>query len=322
MRTDRISPVALGEVTGYVQRNDHTSAIIYPAGSRTADPIAWVAAHADALRADLSTVGLCLLRGFPIDLGVFGEVVRIVGGDLLEYTERSTPRTAVSGNIYTSTDYPADQFIPMHNENSYSTRWPSALFFYCHTAPASGGATPIADSRAVLRLISSDVRERFASGVIYTRTFREGLGLSWQEAFRTTDRAVVQAYCTSHGQEYEWIDDGLRTRHHRPATQHAPHTGEKVWFNQANLFHASSLDPDVRDVLLSLYGEQDLPRHAYLGDGGPIGESDLADIKRAYDEASLAEPWQAGDILMVNNMLMAHGRQPFTGDRRILVAMA
>jgi alpha-ketoglutarate-dependent taurine dioxygenase len=41
-----------------------------------------------------------------------------------------------------------------------------------------------------------------------------------------------------------------------------------------------------------------------------------------YREAAVCFAWQKGDLLMVDNMLVAHGRAPFTGPRRILVAMA
>ncbi|MEV6521220.1 TauD/TfdA family dioxygenase [Longispora sp. NPDC051575] len=275
----------------------------------------------DAIHADLATVGAVLLRGLPADLDLFDRVVRTVGGEPLEYTERSTPRSEVQGNIYTSTEYPAAQSIPMHNENSYSDTWPGRLFFVCHTAAETGGATPIADSRAMLRRIPQAVRDRFADGVVYTRAFQEDLGLSWQEAFQTQERTVVEEYCGRHGQQFEWTDYGLRTRHHRPATQKEPVTGEDVWFNQANLFHVSSLDAEVSEMLQELYAVEDLPRHATLADGSPITAADLDAIREAYDEVSLALPWRVGDVMVVNNMLVAHGRQPFTGERRILVAM-
>ncbi|WP_412538000.1 TauD/TfdA family dioxygenase [Longispora sp. K20-0274] len=293
--------------------NDHTTLAVHT----VTDPLDGL----DAIRADLATVGAVLLRGLPADLDLFDRVVRTIGGEPLEYTERSTPRTEVSGNIYTSTEYPAAQAIPMHNENSYSDRWPGRLFFVCHTAAATGGATPIADSRAMLRRIPQPVRDRFAAGVVYTRAFQEDLGLSWQEAFQTADRTDVEGYCRAHGQQFEWTDYGLRTRHHRPATQREPGTGAEVWFNQANLFHVSSLDREVSEMLLDLYPEPDLPRHATLADGSPITTDDLDAIREAYDEVSLALPWREGDVMVVNNMLTAHGRQPFTGDRRILVAM-
>jgi alpha-ketoglutarate-dependent taurine dioxygenase len=321
MRTELATPPLLGEVSGHIRQNEWTSAIVYPVGSASADPLRWVGTHQEALRDILREQGLCLLRGFPVGIEAFGEVAHLIGGGLLEYTERSTPRSTVSGNIYTSTDYPPDQPIPMHNENSYSDTWPSTLFFFCHTAAATGGATPIADSRAVFRLIPDEVHERFAAGVTYTRTFREGLGLSWQDAFQTTDPAVVDDYCSDHSITCAWSVDALRTRHRRPATQQEPHTGQQVWFNQANLFHISSLDAEIRETLLEVFNEEDLPRNAYLADGTPIDEHDLAEITRAYDRASLAIAWAPGDIMIINNMLMSHGRAPYTGNRRILVAM-
>ncbi|WP_406318553.1 TauD/TfdA family dioxygenase [Streptosporangium sp. NBC_01639] len=311
----------LGPVTGQLDGNDHTTVVVYGLGPDVTDPLDWVTTHRESLRAGLAGHGAVLLRDLPADLELFDRIVRVVGGDPLRYTERSTPRTSVTESIYTSTEYPADQSLPMHNENSYSDTWPGHLFFTCATAAATGGATPIADSRAVFRLIPDEVRDRFADGVVYARSFREGLGLSWQESFQTDDPAAVEEHCTRHGQTFEWTEDGLRTRHLRPSHQTEPLTGEQVWFNQANLFHVTSLDEEVREALLSLYDEADLPRNAYLADGTPIDPADLAAIKAAYDEASFAFPWRPGDVMIINNMLCAHGREPFTGARRILVAM-
>ena len=301
---------------GHVEGNEHTKVTVYAATG-----LDWVREHREELQERLRTHGAILLRGMPADLELFNRVTEEIGGSLLTYTERSTPRSAVSGNIYTSTEYPPAESIPMHNENSYSAHWPARLFFLCDIAAETGGATPIADSRAMYRRLPQDLRERFADGVTYARAFRDDLGLSWQEAFQTDDRAVVEEYCARNGQTFEWTEDGLRTRHVRPSFVEEPHTGETVWFNQANLFHVSSLGEEVSEALLELYPEEDLPRNAYFADGSPIPQADLAAIKAAYDEVSYAFPWQPGDIMVINNMLMAHGREPFTGKRRILVAM-
>jgi alpha-ketoglutarate-dependent taurine dioxygenase len=324
MSDRREGPTAVSDVLDGVpygvRGNEHTAATVYAVGV-VPDRLEWVARHAGELRTAVREQGFLMLRGLPADIGAFRAVVDAVGGEALEYTERSTPRTAVSGNIYTSTDYPADQPIPMHNEASYSDHWPEMVFFFCHTAPVSGGATPIADSRAVLRLLTPEVRERFAGGVLYTRTFWDGLGLSWQSVFQTEDRAAVERYCADHGISFEWTDDRLRTRQRRPSTRRDPHTGDEVWFNQAGLFHVSSLEPEVREALLEAYDERDLPRNAYLGDGTPLTDEDVSAIAAAYDTAAVALEWEPGSVIVVNNMLMAHGREPYTGDRRILVAM-
>ncbi|UOZ04670.1 TauD/TfdA family dioxygenase [Amycolatopsis sp. WQ 127309] len=301
---------------GQLEGNEHTRIAVHQVPD-----LAWVEAHLPQLQAHLRDHGAILLRGLPVDLDLFNRVTETIGGALLTYTERSTPRSAVAGNIYTSTEYPPAESIPMHNENSYSAHWPARLFFLCDTPAATGGATPIADSRAMFRLLPQDLRDRFSGGVAYTRAFREGLGLTWQEAFQTDDRAVVEEYCARNGQTLEWTDEGLRTRHVRPSFVDEPHTGETVWFNQANLFHVSSLGEEVSEALLELYPEADLPRNAYFADGSPIPITDLEKIREVYAEVSYAFPWQAGDVMVVNNMLAAHGREPFTGKRRILVAM-
>lgn len=310
----------LGGAPVEVAGNAHTSMLLY---TPPADPVTWVKENVTELRSALFEygIGALVLRGVGTDLDVFNTIVQTIGGEMLSYTERSTPRSTVKGNVYTSTEYPADQNLPMHNESSYSDAWPTLLYFLCDTPAKTGGATPVADSRKMLELIPADVRDRFADGVRYTRTFREDLGLTWQESFQTDDKHQVESYLTEHGQEFAWTEEGLRTSRRRPSEATEPTTGARVWFNQANLFHVSALDPAVGEALLEMYGEDDLPRNARFADGSTIPDDDIAAIRAAYDEASLPRPWEEGDVMVINNMLMAHGREPFTGPRRILVAM-
>lgn len=93
--------------------------------------------------------------------------------------------------------------------------------------------------------------------------------------------------------------------------------------NQAHLFHISSVASGIRDGLLQALGEQNLPRNVYCGDGSPIDDASLDCIREIYRDTAVAFPWQAGDILMLDNLLVAHGRTAFTGNqRKVIVAMA
>ncbi|GAA4545264.1 TauD/TfdA family dioxygenase [Amycolatopsis samaneae] len=317
-------PTQLGPFVGDVRGTDHTQVAVYEPEDKDIDIVRWVTAHRPALMELLESYGAVLIRNAVDNPELLDRVSRVVGaGDLLEYTERSTPRSVVSGNVYTSTEYPANQTIPQHNENSYAHQYPLWLFFACALASETGGETPLADSRAVVDRLPADLVRRFRDkGVLYTRAYREGMGLTWQETFQTQDRGEVEEFCRRHGMEFEWTGgDGLRTRHHRPATARAA-SGEEVWFNQAHLFHVSNLAKGVREALLEMYDEQDLPRHAYYGDGSPISDDDMAAIRGAFDETCHQFPWRNGDLLVINNLLMSHGRRPYTGKRRILVAMA
>lgn len=298
--------------------------VIRPA-ARDVDLQAWIAANTPALESLLLAHGAVLFRGFGIGTAAECEgLLRAHGGEPLEYRERSSPRAAVEGRIYTSTEHPADQAIFFHNENSYQHAWPLRIVFACAKAADEGGETPLASTREVLRLIDPAIRERFTEKrVQYVRNFGGGLGLSWPEVFQTTDRDEVETYCRSAGIEWTWLTgDRLRTRQIRPAIAHHPRTREAVWFNHAAFFHVSSLESSLRAQLIAEIGEEHLPGNTFYGDGTPIEDDVVEQLRAAYRAASVTFPWQEGDALLIDNMLAAHARQPFKGHRRVLVGMS
>lgn len=297
--------------------------VIEPATSAT-DLIAWAEDNRSTIDASLLRYGGILFRGFNLCTPEqFESFITTVSGNLLDYSYRSTPRTLVSGKIYTSTEYPAQRSIPLHNENSYARDWPMKIFFFSLRCAETGGETPIADSRLVYQRIPARIRELFATkGVMYVRNYGSGMDLSWEEVFQTTSRLEVESYCHSSGIEFEWLtDDRLRTRQVCQAVAEHPQTGEMVWFNQAQLFHVSRLKPEVREAMLTIFAEDELPRNVYYGDGTGIDADDLDQICAAYDQETIAFPWHQGDVLMLDNMLAAHARNPFTGQRKVVVGM-
>jgi alpha-ketoglutarate-dependent taurine dioxygenase len=241
----------------------------------------------------------------------------------MEYRERSSPRSAVAGRIYTSTDYPPSCDILPHNENSYAHNWPLKIFFYCERPPVAGGETPLVDVRRVYQRISPATKAKFERlGVLYVRNFHEALGVSWKDTFQTADKDAVEQYCRASGYEFEWTAFGLRTRRLAAAICSHPVTGEKVWFNHAAFFHVSSLPADIRTALMSQFAEEDLPNHTYYGDGSSIEPRVVEELRAAYSSETVRYSWTRGDLLMVDNMLTAHARSAYSGERRILVGMS
>ncbi len=296
------------------------------ASPREPMPLCTYAAAVEALAHDaLPTFGGILLREFPdANPESFRRLAASMSGGLMKYDFASTPRMALQGGLYSSTEYPADQSIPQHNEQSYTTTWPMKIWFYCAVAAESGGETPLTDSRLVYQRIDPGIRARFMSrGLMYVRNYGNGLDLPWQDVFGTVDKTEVERFCRGRGMDCIWLaGNRLRTTQVCQATALHPATNEMVWFNQAHLFHVSSLHSEIRTVLLEIVDEMDLPRNVYYADGEPIEIAILDEVRAQYKDTTLQFSWHPGDVLLLDNMLMAHGRKPFEGPRSVLVAMA
>lgn len=292
---------------------------------KTINPIIWAHDNKHLLEQTLLEYGGILLREFDIQsVSEFNKFSQVVCPNLLDYTYRSTPRSNLGGKIYTATEYPADQSIPLHNENAYSNSWPEKIMFFCAIPAKEGGETPIVDSRKILKRIDKEIVKKFEDkGVLYIRNYSPGVDLSWQEVFQTADKQEVEKYCLNHSIKYFWNQEGpeLTTKQLCQATLFHPITKEKVWFNQAHLFHISSLNKALIHALIMEVGEKNLPRNSFYGDETPIEEEVLNHIREAYEKEMIAFKWQRGDIMILDNVLMAHGRKPYSGERKIAVAM-
>ncbi|TWC77888.1 alpha-ketoglutarate-dependent taurine dioxygenase [Burkholderia sp. SJZ115] len=321
---------ALALDTRELEQNGTRVLVLSPAeagGEAAAAPALASAAEALAELAarEKTRYGGVLVRGFaPVGPAGFEAFAGRFGEPIHEYEFGSTPRSRVDKGVFSSTEYPASQWIDQHNEQSYTLKWPGSIGFYCEIAAEQGGATPVADSRLVYQRIDPALRRRFAEhGVMYVRNYGNGLDLPWQQVFGTEDRAEVERYCAANRIAWEWLDDGeaLRTRQVCQSELVHPATGETVWFNQAHLFHVTNLPEGVREAMLEVVEPERLPRNTYFGDGTPIDDAILDEVRAVYRDTMLSFPWQAGDILLLDNLLMSHGRAPFAGKRRVLVAM-
>ena len=286
----------------------------------------WICSERDWLETQLMRYGGVLLRGFRVETADdFQRICSTVDPQLLNYAGGDSPRETVTGQVYTSTEYPAHLEIPLHNEMSYRRVYPHKLFFYCQQPARQGGETNIADGRMILRAIDPGIVQRFADKrVAYIQNLHDGWGFgkSWQQTFETDDRETVEQHCRDTGIEFRWTDTGLWTRSICPGVIDHPVTGETVWFNQADLWHVSSRGQAYQQKMLKVLGEDALPSHATYGDGTPITHQELDEVRSAYRATEVVNPWQRGDVLILDNVLAVHGRKPFEGPRRVLVAMS
>jgi hypothetical protein len=284
----------------------------------------YVHAQRAHLLAQVDACGAVVLRGFRVpDAEAFSAFIDALHVAPMPYTYRSTPRTQVASGVYTATEYPADREIPLHNENAYQRNWPNKIAFCCLQPATTGGETPLADMHAVEAQLGADLIERFARlGVRYDRVYYDGFDLPWQEVFQSEDRADVERFCAAQQIACQWLEDGgLKTSQVSPGTQRHPLNGRTYYFNQAHLFHPSSLGEDVLEYLLDAFGADGLPRNACYGNGEPIDDATLTRVREAFAGAAVDIAWQRGDIVLADNLQVAHGRRSYTGARRVLTSL-
>jgi alpha-ketoglutarate-dependent taurine dioxygenase len=286
----------------------------------------WVKSNKNLIEEFLIKYDGVILRNFGMySVSEFNKIVQIISPNLLDYSYRSTPRTKLGGKIYTATEYPPDRIIPLHNENSYSQSWPEKIFFFSVIVANEGGETPIASSRNVYKKIDKSIKEEFENkGVLYIRNFNTGIDLSWQDVFQTNQKDLVNQYCRDNNIDFIWNNTGpeLTTKQVCQASLLHKKANEKVWFNQAHLFHISSLNENDRISLINEVGEKNLPRNTFYGDGMDIQNDVLEHIREVYDQEKIKFKWHKGDIMILDNILTAHSREAFKGERKVAVAMS
>lgn len=284
----------------------------------------WIKEKKTQLESDLLNYGGLLFRDFNLQ-GVddFQAALKAIGIQTMNYIEKATPRQQIEGQVYTSTIFPTDQIIALHNELSYVKQWPGRIAFFCEVAPTTEGETPIADVRRVLARIDPEVQDKFRKlGWLLIRNFGYGIGPSWQHSLSVTTQQEAEAYMRQSEIQWQWLGaERLRTCQVRSAIRRHPVSKAELWFNHIAFWHPSSMPEQVRQSLIDDLGWENLPYNTLYGDGSVIPDDVIAHLRAAYQAETVKFTWQAGDLLLLDNMLVAHGRSRFSGERRILTAM-
>lgn len=291
--------------------------------------IEWYNANYDSIQQQLLETGAIVFRGVDIDsVEKFENVFTQLSKNFLNYVDGNSPRTKLSSKVYTSTEYDINFSITLHNELSYSATYPSKIFFCCTLPAASGGETPIADCRKIYEKMNADLIEQIKTKrITYVRNLHggQGFGPSWQDTFETQEKSTVEKYCKDSLIEFTWKKDGgLKLSQTRDGVIQHPVTKEWVWFNQMDQFHPSHLNPEIYETLMLIYNnnEEELPTYVKFGDNSKVTSDMIQEIRKTVDGLAVSTPWEKGDLLMADNILVCHGRKPYKGDRKVLVSMA
>ncbi|WP_328663138.1 TauD/TfdA family dioxygenase [Nocardia salmonicida] len=314
---------------GAVMPNHPTSAVEPTAasvaiiGACAGDVAATIADVGPEIRAAVRETGAVLVRGFDtLSVDEFATIAVSLLDDIVSDNSEHE-RVGVSGMVQTPVPFSPQQKLLWHNENSFNRRWPLTLLFSPTVIAPVGGRTPLTDSRQLLKILDPAIVARFRDrGIAYIRRFGTSVGLPWQRVFGTHSRLEVDDQAATDRVELDWRpDQTLSTRAVRPAVVAHPLTGELAWFAQPAHWHPACLDMETREAMLEVFGHDGLPRDCQFGDGAIIPDSMMREILDAYESIERSFDWKVGDVLAIDNVLTAHAREPYTGARRLLVAI-
>jgi alpha-ketoglutarate-dependent taurine dioxygenase len=301
--------------------------------------IDWCRDNMAALARLLDHAGAVLFCGFASARPeAFAAFARLLPAHRGGYVAGTAPRSAFDTNVYEATQVPAPYRIWLHQEKSYMKDYPARIAFYCHEAAQRGGETIIGDMRRLLAELPPVLVERFlARRILYRRNFLANgarpdsefaplklLHRSWAQAFSTTDEAEVERLCRAAQADFEWEADGsLTVAYLADAVIAHPRSGQSVWFNQAASLHMNErvLGPAFAEIARHYAGGKTLPYDIRYGDGSPVTLDDLIPVYEAMERVTVSRPWQQGEILLLDNISVAHGRNPYEGRRDVRVAL-
>jgi alpha-ketoglutarate-dependent taurine dioxygenase len=293
---------------------------------------AWVGDSREAIERDLLEHGVVWLRGFRADTEIFAHVADVISPACIDYRGGNAPRSALPGNIFTSSELPANVTLVQHHEMMFSLCWPMKLLFFCHTPAASGGETPLCNARWTTQQIPRRILDEFdrRGGITYIRNFRPDIPFkTLADTFATTDRAAIEALCKQDAMQFEWKRaDWLQTRQIRPAFRVHPRTGDRIFVATPHLWHREAWVRQLAKFGAAYSAEAaravdptTLWMHALYGDGTPIEDSVIDELYAFFEASKHSFAWETHDIMILDNILVSHGRNAFAGERLTLAAL-
>lgn len=300
----------------------------------------WVHNHASSIQDALARHGAVLFRGFPLNEAEdFSRLVRaftdwtdLPYSDSLSYAVR----LPVCDRVCTTNEGKSGGMV-FHHEQAQAPLYPSRLFFYCHTAASTGGGTGICPSFIVYDRLRecypAFIADCERKGVVYTAILPEvatastGVGRSWRSFFSVATAGEAEARMRALGYTYTWLPsaEGLSLRLRTPvlpAVKECEHvaadgvrTVRKVFFNQMIAQYLAN----AREFAAG--GAAALEDFLTFGDGSHVPTEPLEFADRVCAETAVELQWQAGDVALLDNMLVMHARRAFEGPRRVLASL-
>ncbi len=296
----------------------------------------WIGATRNVLDRLIRAHGGIVLRGFPISESAhFGALMGLFPSFEGDYLGGVAPRVRIAGQVMEATRLDKHVKLRLHSEMAYMQEFPARIAFFCQKAADVGGETIVADVRGLLEAIPESLRSKVeALGIMTVRNFAppsNELDLSvahmdlrgWNIAFESDDPSVVEEVCKAKGLAVTWNEDrSLTVVNQTPATVVHPHTGQRLYRANLHSYTSTAANEGMDAGLLQrVRASQKRPSGTFLGSGEALSGDEVASFERYLDAHTRAWPWRNGDVMILDNLEMWHGRNPYEGSREVQVAM-
>lgn len=272
--------------------------------------------------------GVLVLRGFPLqtsaDFGKLGAAFPAFDGN---YQGGAAARRSLDKGVYEATQRTGDQTIQIHQEMFYVRDYPPRIAFFARKVAESGGETTIADMAKVTGNLPPAIRAKLEDkGVLNIRNFFPPSGSTvetrlmdrrgWDFAFYTDSREEVDDVCSKRGMEPHWHDDNSLTVFSRlPAFVVHPTTGQEFYRTALHANARIRAERETNQEAKQLHASQKIPSDMVLGDGEPLTDEEERALAKVVEDATIFWKWRNGDVMILDNLQIGHGRNPFVGER-------
>jgi hypothetical protein len=303
----------------------------------------------------LDQYGAILFRGFEVENGnQFQQVLEILNIKLESvYHFGSAHRVRITDKVFTSSEAPPDTIIAPHNELNMVPWRPNILAFFCQVQPDIYGETPIINTEKLFNSLSPSLQHKIAN---YPQRFVRYVPNHLLElVFEGLSREEITKLLTEQKFDFYWEEDGslnfecsyttlfshprtsklcfclsivdclVSREWYRNISQRYPFR-KRLYYSLLPAKFYQKFQQRLTSAATVVDGSQKrtstLDAYFLNSNGQPttMMEAEAKELGKAEWKNASIFPWKQGDILLIDNLQVAHSRLNTGGKRKILTA--